>query len=232
MKNNTNKGQFKSPAQDSTITDINMLIKLRLPKKYHKRFNVPNLPLSVHKEGPLLTDHLQEMLNVLNNPYAYNEIPSYFQNIIAEQKHRLFYEFYILIHDMAKIEIRPQTVVEEGNKFELYPNHESESAALIEKDMEIAKDFEQRDVLVEVVRLHGKFYQIAKEVLDDKTFKTFVEKINESVEKNTVLIFLITCGFIDTIATHRKDKWQPRVDNFASAYKTYQQKNSGKFGTK
>lgn len=205
-----------------SLGGIDNLIRTHLPEDLQDSFNIPNLPLNIHREGPELKDHLQEMLNVLDNPKAYKYIPSRYQAMLADPQYRLFFEQFILLHDIGKIRITPKTIDEEGKELQLYPDHEDESVATLDNDQRLAQSLPNRDVLREVIRLHGALYAVTAGEVTPEVFDEFIKESfgnselpPEKIEK--VISLLIACDFLDVIGTHRTPPWQIRVWNFAQA---------------
>ena len=200
----------------AAITD---LIRVHLPQEYHGHFDIPNLPLESHQEGPLLIDHLQTMLDILNTAENNMSIPSEYRAILAAPENRQFFEAFIELHDIGKLTIHTAHTEEE---FNLYPKHEDESVNIVKGDDRLAKGLSNRDILIEVIRLHGFFYEASKE---DMALANFIERSEITDRENEIMPFLIACGFLDVLGTDRGKERNVKavggVANFAEAYGIY-----------
>jgi len=215
----------RAEMREEPFRNIKDLIKGSLPKAKPGIFNVPNYPLEVHREGPILEDHLQSMLDVLNDPFASAEIPFRFQKILADPQWRSFFEQFIVDHDLAKTVITPQEMTEGNNRFMLYPKHEEVGAQMLVSDPTLAAGLSSRKTFVEVVRLHGALYFVpgaAQGVPDRATFQEFVDQIASDVDAHEMLELLIAADFLDAIATKRADPFQVRVRNMAEAFEVWE----------
>lgn len=197
---------------------IEALIKARLPNDLHNVFAIPNHPAYAYREGSKLEDHLEAMLRVLNNPKAYDLIPPTYQRILDDSANKRFFEEFILLHDVGKARVALGTVIKEGREYRTYPNHEAESVRVIKEDSRLANDLPNRDVLIEVIRLHGAVYTLTRGEFTRANFETFMQGIKLKDKIDEVMTLLIACDFLDSIATDRTDPLWPHVQNFCSFY--------------
>ncbi len=202
------------------LSDTRNLIQEYLPQQYWNKFTVQNLPLHIYGEGPILEHHLQAMLNVLDNASKLN-LPEKYKNLLTSEKNREFFEAFILFHDIAKISIKQKDIIEEGNKLSLYPNHESEAVALLEKNPEWLSRFSKdtQSVLIEVIALHRALYLISANPASADDFMDFMKEHNISLDDvDKVMPYLIAADILDVFGTYRPDSWQSRPLNFAKEY--------------
>ncbi|MFC2092218.1 hypothetical protein ACFLTD_05540, partial [Elusimicrobiota bacterium] len=111
------------------VSDIDTLFNKYLGEDFRGLLDLPNLPLHMHTEGPAMRHHMQEMLDRLNNIADYDWIPSYYRNIISSRENREFFELFILLHDIGKVDTAPMKVPD--GSFEVYPAHEDASIKMI-----------------------------------------------------------------------------------------------------
>ena len=215
-------------SSSNKVTDIRELIK-SLPKEYRDHvLNSPNYPFQAHSEGPLLADHLQKMLDVLNDPGKYGPKESVLNPYIdllseTDFNRRLFQEF-IIDHELGKAAVKPvsQGIVA-GNDFFIYPGYEKISSRLIAGDPRLGANAngDDRNILIEVVRLHGaEIEKISKQAIAPKAFSVFVGHIKAGLDQRKVLDRLIAACFLDYMAADRPDALR-RLCNFARAYAVY-----------
>lgn len=206
----------------SSIKDI---VENLLPPEYHEILTIDNLPPEAHKEGPQHGDHLQAMLNVLNQPAAHPEIPARYATILNDSDNRRFFEEFIVNHDLGKSRVEIAEIIEEGNRFRLYPKHEAKSVELMIQDSRLARGLSNREVLIQTIQLHGALNMIpnaAFGVPSAQDFQKFVDLIDPKVNTTEVLPLLIAADFLDTLATKRKDPWMVRVQNVAKAFEAWE----------
>ena len=214
------------PRAETRESNIEKLVQRLLPEKYRSILTIENLPGQAHTEGPKLGSHFQLMLDVLNNPMNYSEISEPSRTVLENPSNREIFEQFILNHDIGKLEVRIAEVTEEGNAFRLYPGHEAKSVEMMRKNPELARGLPERNVLIEMVKLHGALYflkGLSTGELTQDAYYNFVAQIDPNVDQRRVLELLIAADFLDTIATKRADGkgWQYRVQNFEKAFKKW-----------
>lgn len=193
-----------------------------IPSELKGKFKVPNLPLHVHTEGPLLSDHLQAMLNVLNHPEQLPDEYGEYKRILMDPKNKEFFIYFILWHDIAKTIIEPSTIVEEGRELSLYPKHERLSYEMfMAKYADYAADLGDysRNILAEVIRLHGELYKVSQKPMTKEDYIDFLN--NNDVDKDNaakIMPFLIAADILDVHGTIRPDPWHERPLNFAKGF--------------
>ncbi len=191
-----------------------------VPKEFKGYFNVSNLPLHVHREGPLLRDHLRSMLKIASTIYYLPAELQYLQPLFND---RLFFMFAIVWHDIGKGVIEPRTIEEGGKKLSLYPDHERVSFELLSSYPEITDSLPNGQVLLDVVRWHGEVYALGAEPVSQDAFTAFLKKTGIEGRVKEVLPYLLAFCLVDVYGTDREDPWEYRVLNVSRAYKEYLQ---------
>jgi len=208
---------------DNRITDITTLIETYLPPEYHDCFNVPNLPRRSHGEGPLLIDHYKRMLDAFCYPGDYKQIdllPAEYLGPLLDLPYQQFHELFLLFHDIGKT---TKDMQELGRKHNNYPGHDDVSVTMLELDPRLAQELPNRDVLIEVIRLHTPLYAMSKkDKISPEAFESFVKGIRLKDKAEEVLLLLITCCFLDAMGCDTDGRLELRVVKFIEAYEHYQ----------
>jgi hypothetical protein len=202
---------------ESLLTDLNYV-----PLQFQDKFTIPNLPLHVHAEGPYFKDHLQLMFNHLTNADQLPDKYGKYKQILCDPNNRKFFQYFIIWHDMGKITTEVRTIIEEGNELSLYHEHEKTSYKLFIQNLNIAGELTNREVLAEVIKLHGELYKISQEPITKEAFAKFISENN--IDKNKIqeiIPLLIAADILDVLGTIRPDPWNDRPLYFAKGYEDY-----------
>lgn len=188
---------------------IEALIRDHIPAGSRGSFDIPNLPLRSHREGPALRDHLQAMLNALDNAQSVPGIPAHYRGMLSDPRNRAFFEQFILLHDIGK------AGTSAGDS---YAGHEQASAELIRRDPSLAGGLAGRDLLIEVIGLHGLAYDLCKGDVTAQAVAGLIEKNAFAERAGAVMPLLIACVFLDAAGTHREAPSVGRIAGLARAY--------------
>ena len=215
---------LKDPTDpDNRITDITTLIETYLPPEYHDCFNVPNLPRRSHGEGPLLIDHYIRMLDAfcyLGDYETLDLLPAEYLGPLVDFPYQQFHELFLLLHDIGKTTKEMQEL---GRRHNNYPGHDDVSVTMLELDPRLAQELPNRDVLIEVIRLHTQLYAMSKkDKISPEAFESFVRGIKLKDKAEEVLLLLITCCFLDAMGCDADERFELRVVKFIKAYEHYQ----------
>ena len=189
----------KKDAEREILRQITDLIKAYLSPEMQEYFNIPNLPLSSHNEGPLLINHLQAMLDTLNNLKDNAKIPEKYKAILSASENRIFFENFIVLHDIGKFEVFN---AHKDKELKSYSAHEEESVKILQRNSKLGDQLIDRNILIEVIRLHGIIYEISKSEVKPGIVADFIKRYKVKEEKK-IMPFLIACAFLDVIGTNR-----------------------------
>ncbi|NTV52241.1 MAG: hypothetical protein HGA76_04410 [Candidatus Firestonebacteria bacterium] len=191
-----------------------------LPLAYLGFEKIGNYPLEYHTEGRVLEDHLRAMTAVLFSPGRF-DIPGKTLSLLQNRARREFFKQFILLHDLGK-KISPAMEVEEnGQRLQVYPGHEAFSAALIAQDENLAKGLPDRELLTEVIRLHGRTYSLTPAALTPEKMDDFLRDINLELNPHEVMRLLLACNYLDALGTGRGEGMLSKVNALAQAYEQY-----------
>jgi hypothetical protein len=211
------------PAQASVtvtdVTEIRILVQSEVPDKYWDYYDVANLPLYAHEEGPTLYHHLQRYLDVVRRTDDFTDIPVEWREYIASRQKD--YERFALVHDLGK----GQMQLDAKGQAPDYADHEKISAELAAADQRLTAGVTDREVFLEAVRLHGRINEVAKmpEQARGQAVAQLMDEIKSGVDRRELVQFLIGAAFLDMSASVRNGRGDvARAKDFIAAYQQYE----------
>ena len=193
----------RAEAKDVWSTESFMgLVARRLPASAQDRWDVPNHNFSQLTGKPVLSDHLQLMVDGLNHPWNLGQIPPTYRAILADPANRNFFEIFILLHDWSKRRMFP-TVRRDRLGLTVgvgYPGHEGRSAQEIQDDPELAQLLDtlgaDRSLFLEVVHFHG----LPGILFGDEFVRYFLDRLRPGIDPKRFFPLLIAAAYLDSNA--------------------------------
>ncbi|MDD5746078.1 MAG: HD domain-containing protein [Candidatus Omnitrophica bacterium] len=179
------------------IRPIESLIQEYIPERLRGLFQAPQRG-PFHQEGPVLTYHLQNMLNVLNTIDDFKDIlPGRYITLIKDN--RDFFVWYILLHDIGKSEMAKEN--EDGSIS--YWGHDEKSADIV-REYGLASGLPKRDSLMNIIRLHMGIFD--KNGIREQIKANFPAYFKENDIDTDDFDLLICASFLDMAWRHEKNR--------------------------
>lgn len=204
------------------------LVERRLPPSHRGGWDVPNHNYSEETGRPVLSDHLQGLYDVLNDPRAHDVIPARHQDTLSDPANRDFFELFVLIHDYAKTKMEPAYRRDDAGRIVGvgYAGHEALSVEMALADPVLSDLIDslgdRRDLFLEVVRLHGS----AAGDTPAEVFEGVRSKVRPELDIDQVMAFLIPACFMDVLGVGNKDYAEVssrRIRRFSDGHDAWRQ---------